>query len=698
MYGPMDDSAAPASSFPIRRLLGFLLKYWWITILTLALGLGAGVAYVLYSPPTFVSKASMWETVKLRLPEGTLFTEDVQTFLGTQTELLQSAPLRDLTLALLRASTNRVTVPLDKDGRPLGVAIRVTGGVKSSVFVIQATSSQADYTGAYLDALMNVYLDYKKNIRKVVSGDTLASISEQVQRTDRDLKTEQDILLAFQRTNNLAILMQEATVAGGYLATLKTKLSDLQLEDRLLKATALDQDAAASGSTNASPAYAGGSVMGSASSTGAPSERQTAFQEVELLKIQRAKLSRNLRPKHPKIAKLDADIARGEKLMEIFRRQNRDQLEASHQATQMRIENVQASIKEWEGKVVESNTRISEAERLKLNVQRVQTVYDRLMLLVQNVGISRNIDQETLAILEPATPARRSYMKEILILAAAVMGGLGLGLGIILLIALRDDRFTSLIEVAEKLGQNVVAQVPEIQRLKRGAPLPLLALDDKRHLYAESYRSLRSAILFMAVAGQRPKVLLITSAVPNEGKSTVAANLARTLALGGSRVVLVDGDLRKGVLHQLLGLQREPGLAELLRQPGDLEKVIQKDSLLNFSFISSGTVSSNSGDLFLGPAFDELLARLRQQFDYVLIDSSPVFAADDATTLAPKVDGTLFVVRSRYSSARPVREALDLLYQRQAKVLGVVFNQADASARSYYAYKYADYEGIAKTA
>jgi len=240
--------------------------------------------------------------------------------------------------------------------------------------------------------------------------------------------------------------------------------------------------------------------------------------------------------------------------------------------------------------------------------------------------------------------------------------------------------------------------VPEIQSPKGGARLPLLAIDDKRHLYAESYRNLRSAILFMAVAGQRPKVLLITSAVPNEGKSTVAANLARTLALGGSRVVLVDGDLRKGVLHQLLGLQREPGLAELLRQPGDLEKVIQKDSLLNFSFISSGTVLSNSGDLFLGPAFDELLARLRQQFDYVLIDSSPVFAADDATTLAPKMDGTLFVVRSRYSSARPVREALDLLYQRQAKVLGVVFNQADASARSYYAYKYADYEGIAKTA
>jgi len=87
-----------------------------------------------------------------------------------------------------------------------------------------------------------------------------------------------------------------------------------------------------------------------------------------------------------------------------------------------------------------------------------------------------------------------------------------------------------------------------------------------------------------------------------------------------------------------------------------------------------------------------ILARLRQQFDFVLIDSSPIFAADDATTLAPKVDATLFVVRSRFSRIGPVREALDLLYQRQARVLGVIFNQADASARSYYYYKYAAYQ------
>src|ERR1035437_2354574 len=569
MFGPTEDSPAPASSFRVQRLLAFLLKYWWVPVLTLALGLGAGIALVLWKPPTFVSKALMVQTEKLRLPGGAMFAEDLQSFLGTQTELLQSDALRRRALDRLSTLTTNVVVPKGSDGEPLAVLIRVAGSAKSSVYLLEATSSQAVYTQAYLDALMDVYLEYRKNSRKEVSGVTLASITEQVQRTEADLKKAQEELMAFQTNKNLVVLQQEATIAGGYLATLKTKLSDLQLEDRLLKASVLEKDGTGSGTNNGSTAWLdAASVSGSGIASGASAERQTDFKELELLKIQRVKLSRYLRPKHPKIVKLDADIARGEKLMEIFRRKNRDQLEASRQANQLKVETVQASIREWESKVEKSNANMAEAEGLKLKVQRVQSVYDRLMLLMQSVGLSRNIDQETLLILERAAPAKRSYTQEIGLLGVAGVGGLGLGLGIIVLLALRDDRFTSLIEISEKLGQNVVGQVPEVQSLKPGAPLPLLAIDDKRHLFAESYRSLRSAILFMAIEGERPKVLLITSAVPNEGKSTVAANLARALALGGSRVVLVDADLRKGVLHQMLGLQREPGLADVLRQPG----------------------------------------------------------------------------------------------------------------------------------
>jgi succinoglycan biosynthesis transport protein ExoP len=680
LAGPMDDPGAAGTSLRVRRFLIFLRKFWWIPVLTLAVGLVIEAAYVHWKQPAFVSKASMWETMKLTLPQGDVFSEDMQDYMGTLSGLLQSETLRQ----------NALSIVLGKDGEPLPVDIQVSGKAKSSVFNIQATSANPLFTQTYLNAIMQAYLDYKKNARQQVSGDTLASISDQMQRWERDLNTEQDELLAFERTNNLAILQEEATVAGSYLTKLKTELSDLQLEARLLDAATNNPDLAASGM------FGVNSDMPSASAAGAAPDQQSPQNQVELLKLEREKLSKYLRPKHPKIVKLDADIERAEQLQAIYQHQNRDQLTVAMQANQMKTENVLASITEWEAKVTEANASIGEADRLKLNVDRTQSVYDRLALLVQNVGISRDIDQESLAILEPALPAKRSYSSEISGLVLAIVGGLAAGLGIVFLIGFRDDRFTSVAEVSSTLGDSVVGLLPEMSQ-EGGGVMPLLALNDPRHIYAESYRSLRSALLFLAMEGARPKVLLIASATPGDGKSTVAANLARTLALSGSRVLLVDGDLRKGHLHRLLGLKREPGLAELLAQNCDPDKVVQQDSLPNLTFISCGGYDSgNPGDLFLGSGLDRILARWRQEFDFVVLDSSPLFAADDASCLAPKVDGTLFVVRNRQSSARAVREALDLLAQRQARILGIVFNGVDATARSYHYYKYADYYSTAK--
>jgi capsular exopolysaccharide synthesis family protein len=387
---------------------------------------------------------------------------------------------------------------------------------------------------------------------------------------------------------------------------------------------------------------------------------------------------------------LDGEIERSQKLLDVFRRQNQQQLAARRNELQLKIDNILNSIKEWESKVVEANAQMAEAERLKLSVEQKQQIVQRLSRLLENVGISRNIDQETLQVLEPASPAKRTYAQEQGIAVAGVFVGLLLGLGIVLLLTLRDDRFTSAVEVNEQLGDSVVAQVPEIE-VNGKTPLLLTDEGEDRHMYAESYRNLRSALTFLAIDGQRPKVVLVTSALPNEGKSTVSANLARTLALSGSKVLLVDADLRRGSLCKLLGFQETPGLAELLQNPANSAEILQTNSIPNLSFISAGSRIRNPGDHFLGRPFEQLLEQWKRQFEYVVIDCTPVFAADDATTLAPKADGTLFVVRNRYSGARQVREALELLYQRQAKILGVVFNRANSSMRSYYYYKYSAY-------
>ena len=676
MSGYTEPHEPPQASLPVQRLLLFLRKYWWLPMVSLLLALGTCAALLHQLPPMFVSKAYMWETVKLRLPEGGLYDENVQTFLATQTELLQSSAIQELTLAQLNAAGSNGSIPQNADQRPLPVDISVTGGAKSSIVEIQAKAADAAYVQTYLNTLMNVYLEYKRDIRKAVSGDTLASITEQVQVTERELKAEQDAFMAFQQTNNCVILQEEGTVAGSYLARLKTKLSDLQFEDRLL-ASALNNP------TNAARDEAEVNVWSEQPNAHeVPSPRQVTQTELELLRIQRGQLSQKLRPKHPKIVKLDAEIASAEKRVAIYDRQNRAEFVESRQTIALQIENTEASIQEWEAKVIEANSHIGEAERLKLNVERMQSVHDRLTLLMQNVGIGRNIDQGDLAILQPASFAKRTYKTELNLLATVIMAGLGLGFGIIILMVLRDDRFTSLTEVSEKLGQAIVGQVPAVRDLDAAATVPLLENDHQHHAYTESFRSLRSALFFMAPEAERPHVVLITSAQPHEGKSTVAVNLAWTLALGGSRVVLIDADLSNGALHKRLGLQAEPGLTEIMRRPGDLDKLIQTNAHSNLFFIARGGIAGNSGDLFLGRGFDEMVTRLRQLFDYVLLDSQPVFAADDASTLAPKVDGTLFVVRSRFSSPKPTREALNLLHQRRARVLGVVFNQAALSAHS----------------
>jgi capsular exopolysaccharide synthesis family protein len=696
--GPAGEYGAGGSSGGIRRFFVFLRKHWWVPVLTLLLAGGGAIALILLTPPIYISTSAMYETEHLHLSEGVLFTEDASTYIGTQLELLKSASMGQVAIDRLRSlGTNGV--PVDKDGLPLRVTLSFREAPKSTVFVITASSADPALSQNYLDALMSGYLDYKQEVRKRVAGETFASVARQVGASETNMKAALEDLTTFQRSNNLAILQEEGTGAGAHLEKLETELSDLQLQSKLLQATEVELKAGVppDNSGGGSPADLLKDLGSSGQSAVNNTAQLTPWQEIALLKMQREKLSVNHRPTHPKVVALDAEIAKFEKLSEIFRGENREQLQARQEAINMRMTNVMAFINDSKSNVTEFSSRIAEAERLKQDLARDQTVSDQLNTLLRNVDITRNTDLETLEILEHASPAKRSYAGVIKSAVLVLFGGLAFGLGIVFLIEKRDDRFTSPIEVNSALGDAIVGLLPEVAQ-KGKEPMGLLEMNDSRHGYAESFRRLRSGLLFLATEGERPKVLLITSAMPNEGKSTVAANLARALALSGSSVLLVDGDLRRGSLHRLLKMQGEPGLAELLRRACEPDKVIQRDSMPNFAFVSCGDHSGNPGDLFLGSGLDQILARWRQEFDYVLIDSSPVFVADDASCLAPKVDGTLFVVRRGHSSARAVSEALDLLAQRQARVLGVIFNGADPSARNYYYDKYAHDKTIAKTA
>jgi capsular exopolysaccharide synthesis family protein len=189
------------------------------------------------------------------------------------------------------------------------------------------------------------------------------------------------------------------------------------------------------------------------------------------------------------------------------------------------------------------------------------------------------------------------------------------------------------------------------------------------------------------VGGRRPKSLLVTSALPGEGKSTVAVNLAMTFAGSGYRVLLVDADLRCGVLPELLGARSEPGLADVLKDGKSLAEAIVTTRIPNLSFLPPGRRVNNPGELFLSVEADEFLAQVYRDYDYVVIDSVPVLAADDTTSLAPKVEGIVFVVRGSFTGTRSAQRALEMLHDRQGCVLGAVCNRGadDVPNYNYYA-------------
>jgi capsular exopolysaccharide synthesis family protein len=200
----------------------------------------------------------------------------------------------------------------------------------------------------------------------------------------------------------------------------------------------------------------------------------------------------------------------------------------------------------------------------------------------------------------------------------------------------------------------------------------LVALTEPRSPLADEYRTLRTNLLALSPA-QPMKVIVVTSSVATEGKSITALNLACTLAEdAGKRVVVVDADLRKPVLHKLLGIDNQRGLADYLGGGTMLEMVIQRSRMPNLWAMPAGRVPPNPAELLGGKRMDDLLSRLRRDYDWVVIDTPPVVSTGDTAVVAPRADGTLLVVRMERTPREVVRHAVELLKKAKANIVGTV--------------------------
>ncbi|HXP33971.1 MAG TPA: polysaccharide biosynthesis tyrosine autokinase [Chthoniobacterales bacterium] len=666
----------------LHRYKSLFLRRWWIPVLTICLGLFVEAFLIYQTPPSYQSTSKMMLAGKLNIAQGAVYSEDSVNFYGTQIQLMESAEVRHSAESLVRSAHPEL--------QPVPVEIFVLQKPRTSIFDLSAIGSAPEYTQAYLNAVMQKYLDFKRGMREDRGHEITTGITEQLIQVEKDLRNGEDEMLEFQKQNNIGFIQEQGNSAAQYLVKLNQQYAQLKTEYDLLNLLDLDQNLDRAQSRTETASGQGSDNQGLPfSDVGPEADYLKAKQQIQLLKAERETLAKDLRPNHPKIIKLNDEITKQDKLIGLFRADTLEKLKTRRESIGKQMENLQANIKEWEAKALDLSQRLAQFNRIKGKVDRLKTLYDRLTNNLKEIDVSQVVGgEDQVSIMEMATApvsVRPGLIKSLLI--GFGIGALA-GLAILILLDRIDDRMASFSEFQHHFSENILGQIP---KEKTTGKVDLLQPDDARHVFAESYRNIRSSIFFMPYEGPRPKSFLITSAVPSEGKSTVSANLAITMALSGARTLLIDCDLRRGALREAFGISSKLGFSEVVKQEVNWREVVVPTAYETLFVLPRGKTLSQPSEHLLRDSTDALLKEIYQHYDYVIIDSSPVLAADDTTSLAPKIDATVFIVRLSYTSARLTKKALELLYNRQVNVPGVILNFVDTSLPEYYYYQYSEY-------
>jgi capsular exopolysaccharide synthesis family protein len=274
-------------------------------------------------------------------------------------------------------------------------------------------------------------------------------------------------------------------------------------------------------------------------------------------------------------------------------------------------------------------------------------------------------------------------------LAIGLLLGIVLGIGAAFVRHLLDNTVKDQKTLEDITDAGVVGNIP-LAKERRNQPA--IAFNTDNSSSAEAFRKLRTNLQFLAVDNP-PRVVLITSSVPNEGKSVTALNIALALAEAEHQVVLVDGDMRRPVIDKLLDLVGTVGFSTVLSGQIPLAEALQKTSVPNLIALTSGVIPPNPSELLASLVAKRVLDDLRHRFEYVIIDSSPLLAVTDAAILATGVDGVLILARYGETKREQLTSSVRSLHDVGAKVLGAVLTMTPVRKNASYDYGYSGYSG-----
>jgi succinoglycan biosynthesis transport protein ExoP len=580
---------------------------------------------------------------------------------------------------------------LDSDGMPLSPAV---AAFRSRIDVdpipgtrlvnLRFNAYDPEVAAKAVNALADLYIEQSLEFRYTTSSQATGWLSDRVREQLAKVEAAEKALQEYREREGLIDHEERQSLVQQKLETLNAAVLDARTE-RIAKETLAKQIASlAPDQLDTLPLVSGNEAV------------QALKTELTGLQRDQARLAETLGERHPDMVRILSQIRKTQERLQAEVRNVARAAESEAQAARAREAELEANLDAVKREAQDVSRKAIELGVLRREVDTNRQIYQDLLTRTKQTGLETELKTTNIRVVEkaevPRGPMSPRKMRNYQI---ALVLGLVLGVGLALLFESFDNTFKTPEDIKQHLGVPFLGMVPDVtaasasKEMMRGLSPTLLVSKNASSAVADAYRVLRTNLIFTS-AETTGRVLVVTSAGPGEGKTTTLANLAAALAYNGSKVLALDADLRRPTLHQHFGLQKTPGLSDLIVGKSAASQTIQSTRIDGLQLLPCGYIPPNPAELLGSPMMKQVLEAVRSHYDWVLLDSPPILAMADAAVLCPLVEGVVMLVAAETPTKPAVARAIDQVQGVGGKVLGVVLNKVNLQRNSYY---YSQYYG-----
>jgi len=676
---PPERPLAPESDLDLRYYAGLVVRHRAFLAACALVGLLLGLIVALVQTPEY--RAGVLLQIEPPPPPFASVSEALLVgaggywqntdFYNTQFKVLRSKGLGEKVVARLKL-TDREPFKSSADATTLFIGhVGVEPVPESRLVLVTVTHRDAREAALWANTLAEVYIEQSLASRVESARKAYEWLQERLAATQQGMRDAQDRLFQSYRSQDLFVPEGSVSAVSSSIAKLNEDFVQAQAQ-RIGIEAAIKQ---------AGEMQSRGEELDSLPQVASDPVVTGFSTQIAGLTVELGRLSEKFKEGHPEVQKVRAQVEQLKRARQARAGQILDRLDTEYAQLRKREAELRSAIDAQKTQAATQSRKAAELEAQRKEADSAKSLYEVLLQKLNETDIAASIRSNNVSVVDrassPLYPVRPQKQRIALIgLVVGILAGLGLVLARDYLAnTIRDPE-----EIERYLHLDLLAAVPRYE-----------AEDDS--LATEAYQNLRTALIF-ARRDERGQVVLVTGTAPQEGKTTTIVNLARLLAGSGEKAVVVDCDLRRAHLHQRLGLPREPGLTDFFVRKEPLSALLRPAPVANLFALTAGPLPPNPPALLARKALGDLLEELRDQFEWVLVDSPPLASVTDALLLARHADHTVLVIQHGKVDKKLVKRSVAALRKVTPHLLGAVLNVVDVRARSYQYYYYPRRDGV----